>query len=98
MLNMTKREIFLTGIYITGMSLAFIALLPLISFGSEYIIVGSDSNGNYYYGEVKVERGKGTGHIKSEEGESKKIDLERTEKVIFTGYDEDGNYYELEKE
>lgn len=83
-----------TGVII----LLIIVLFPLISFGSEYIIVGNDPDGNYYYGEVEIRQGQGSGYIQNEEGESKKIDIEMTDKGIYIGYDEDGYYYELEAE
>ncbi len=81
----------------TGIIIFLITLLfPMISFGSEFIIVANDPDGNYYYGEVEISQGQGSGYIQNKEGESKQIDIEKTDKGIYIGYDEEGNYYELE--
>ncbi len=77
--------------------LVFIFLVfPLTAFGSEYIIEGNDANGNYFYGEIEIKKELGSGFIRTADGQEKKIDLEQNDKGVFVGYDEDGNYFELE--
>lgn len=76
----------------------FILLTPLICFSYDYDVSGYDSDGSYVYGDVEVDQGGGDGYIYTKDGEEKHIDVDWTGKGELEGYDEDGNYYELEVE
>lgn len=79
--------------------LIFILSFPLICFGIEYEVSGSDKNGNHVYGEVDVDQWEGEGYIRiANELQEKKIYVEWTEKGELKGHDEYGNYYELKLE
>ncbi len=84
-----------TQLTILPLVLIFV-LLPLLAFSAEYIIEGNDAGGNYFYGEIEIKKDLGSGFIRTSDGQERKIDLEQTDKGIFVGYDEDGNYFELE--
>jgi hypothetical protein len=76
--------------------LIFTLCFPLICFGIEYEVSGSDKNGNHVYGEVDVDQWEGEGYIHAEnELQEKKIHVDWTEKGELKGYDEFGNHYEL---
>ncbi len=93
---MKTRNDFLKKTNIIVVFIAFIFIFPITVFGAEYIIEGNDSNGNYFYGEVEIKKDQGKGFIRTVDGREKQIDLEQNDKGIFVGYDEDGNYFELE--
>ena len=46
--------------------LIFTLCFPLICFGIEYEVSGSDKNGNHVYGEVDVDQWDGEGYVQSE--------------------------------
>lgn len=78
--------------------LLLLLFLPVICFGFEYDINGYDNEGNYVYGELDVDHKGAYGYIYTQDGESKRVNLEWTEKGYLEGYDEDGNYYDLQLE
>jgi hypothetical protein len=61
----------------------------------DYSISGYGDDG-YVYGDVSVDKNGGSGYICDDDGNEKYIDVEWTGKGELDGYDEDGNYYELE--
>ena len=77
--------------------LILILCFPLICFGIEYEVVGTDSDGNRVYGEVDVDQWDGKGYIQSEkELDGKKVYVEWSEDGKLEGYDENGNSYKFE--
>ncbi|MBI4683911.1 MAG: hypothetical protein HY755_01805 [Nitrospirae bacterium] len=75
-----------------------ILILPIICFSYDYDVSGTDSDGNQVSGNIEVDQNGGDGYIETDEGEEKHIDVDWTGKGKLEGYDEDGNYYELEVE
>jgi hypothetical protein len=80
--------------------IAFVLVLfsPIICFSYDYDVSGTNSDGNSVYGNVEVNQNGGDGYIYTDDGEEKHIDVDWTGKGKLEGYDEDGNYYELEVE
>ena len=76
----------------------FILLTPLICFSYDYEVSGSDESGNSVSGSVEVDQSGGDGYVYTDDGEEKHIDVDWTGHGELEGYDEDGNYYELEVE
>jgi antitoxin component YwqK of YwqJK toxin-antitoxin module len=60
--------------------------------------VSGYGNDNSVYGDISVNKNGGSGTIYDENDNEISIDLEWTGKGTLEGYDEDGNYYELEVE
>lgn len=60
-----------------------------------YDVNGYDEYGNPIEGTIDVSNGEGSGYIYDEEGNEKTIDVEFTGYGELEGYDEDGNYYDL---
>jgi hypothetical protein len=60
--------------------------------------VSGYGNNNSVYGDISVNKNGGSGTIYDENDNEISIDLEWTGKGTLEGYDEDGNYYELEVE
>lgn len=79
-------------------SVLYTLSFPLVCFSYDYDVSGYDDSGNYIYGDVDVDQSGGDGYIYLEDGEEKHIDVDWTGKGELEGYDEDGNYYELEVE
>lgn len=77
---------------------AIVIIFSLNCYGYDYDISGTDSEGGYVYGEVEVDQDGGDGYIYTDDGEEKHIDVEWTGHGEMEGYDEEGNYYELEVE
>lgn len=63
-----------------------------------YAVEGYDEYGNPIEGNIDVSNGGGTGYIYDEYGNEKEIDVEFTRYSELEGYDEDGNYYEMNVE
>lgn len=61
----------------------------------DYSISGY-GNSNSVYGDITVDKQGGDGYIYDEDGNEKLIDVEWIGNGTLEGYDEDGNYYELE--
>lgn len=76
----------------------FILLTPLMCFGYDYDyeVSGADESGNFVYGDVEVDQYGGDGYIYTEDGEGRHIDVDWTGYGELDGYDEEGNYYQLE--
>ncbi len=61
-----------------------------------YDIEGYNDDGDSVYGNIDIEGKYGSGYIYDEYGNEKEIDVEWVDYGELEGYDEDGNYYELE--
>jgi len=71
-----------------------------VYYGSGYksydYSVSGDGDGGYVEGEVTVDKYGGDGYIYDDEGNEKWIEVDWTGYGTLEGYDEDGNYYELD--
>lgn len=63
-----------------------------------YDIEGYSYDGDYVYGNIDITDKYGDGYIYDEWGNEKYIEVEWVDYGVLEGYDEDGNYYELEAE
>ena len=61
----------------------------------DYDVSGYGDDG-YVYGDITVDKNGGDGYIYDDDGNEKWIDVEWTGNGTLEGYDEDGNYYELD--
>ncbi len=77
--------------------LILILCFPLVCFGIDYEITGTDSDGNTVSGKVDVDQWDGKGYIYSEkELGGKKVYVEWSEEGKLRGYDEYGQTYNFD--
>ena len=76
-----------------------VCLLPVLGSASDYNYdVSGDGDGGYYYGDIEANRGSRDvdGYLYDENGDSVYFSGEWTGKGEVEGYDESGNYIQLE--
>ena len=66
-----------------------------VGLAYDYDVSGSGDDG-YVYGDVTVDQSGGDGTIYDEYGNEHNVTVDWTGRGELEGYDEDGNYYELE--
>lgn len=68
------------------------------NYNYNYDIEGYDNDGNSVNGNIDISGKYGNGYINDDNGNEKSIEVEWVDYGKLEGYDEDGNYYELEAE
>ncbi|MCR9062617.1 MAG: hypothetical protein NXI00_01560 [Cytophagales bacterium] len=66
------------------------------NYNYNYDVDGYDGEGGYVHGNIDMQGKYGDGYIYDDEGNEKHLDLEWSGYGTLEGYDEDGEYYELE--